>query len=312
MRESAPKNRGFTQWKRVAHPGGYEYHNPPSMLARQLWYYVLCIGETKCPPGFRHAHPDLTYAHKDDEGFLLHFVAKGELWHELKGRRILVTAGDLVLLSLSRPCSYGNDGPKPAHLYWVWFNGKDMPLAWTELNAVAEPLFRGLNRDSIRHAFRGLIRVIAHEPAGYEARASTLLSALLAELFALRPPPTTPVDVRRLPSLASEPVRRALAHITRCYKSRLSLKELSREVGLSEAHFCTTFHRETGHSPMQFLKHYRIAEAATLLARADMTVEQVGAAVGIANAEHFSKLFRQIHGVGPREYRARNTKARAR
>ena len=43
--------------------------------------------------------------------------------------------------------------------------------------------------------------------------------------------------------------------------------------------------------------------AKQLLRFTDMTVDEVGAAVGMGDANYFSRMFRKVEGTSPREYR---------
>jgi AraC-like DNA-binding protein len=286
-------------------PHGYELFCYPSIFARQVWLYLLCIGESNCAPGFEYGHPDRDCRHKDDEGFLLHFLLRGELWHRTGNLTHTAAKHDAAVLDLSRPVRYGNAGTTPARFYWVWFNGKVLPKIFAQLNTRESPIFRALDGRRTMAMFRELIRLVQREPRGQEARASALLGGLLAELFAVSPAPSVTLDLRTQPFAASEPTQTALKYMARFYGSPLSLKELSREIGLSVYHFSHLFQRETGTSPMQYLKRYRIEQAKTLLSESKLPIEEIARAVGIRNNEHFSKLFRQWNGVTPREYRAR-------
>ena len=47
----------------------------------------------------------------------------------------------------------------------------------------------------------------------------------------------------------------------------------------------------------------RITRAKQLLRFTDMTVDEVGVAVGMGDANYFSRMFRKVEGISPREYR---------
>ena len=53
--------------------------------------------------------------------------------------------------------------------------------------------------------------------------------------------------------------------------------------------------------------HYYVPDTAStgqiLLRFTDMTVDEVGAAVGMGDANYFSRMFRKVEGISPREYR---------
>lgn len=283
-------------WRYGGKRNGYEHHHYPSERARRLFYYARSVGEAHPRPGFHHSH-------RDQKGFLLHVVLRGEFWHQIKDRRHVTRANECCLLDMTEPIEYGNDGPPSVHVYWAHLDGTLMPHVYRELNADIDPVFRNLNPARITRVFRKLIRLTAEQPADYEPQASTLISSLLTDLFASRagslPPPDAGIDPGRL----SGPIRQALALIARYYMQPKNVKSIAAEVGLSRYHFCRLFHRETGHTPSQYLSYYRLDAARNLLTATDKPIQQVARSVGIPNVENFSKLFRQHHGLSPRAYR---------
>ena len=52
-----------------------------------------------------------------------------------------------------------------------------------------------------------------------------------------------------------------------------------------------------------YLISKRITRAKQLLRFTDMTVDEIGVAVGMADANYFSRMFRKAEGISPREYR---------
>lgn len=83
----------------------------------------------------------------------------------------------------------------------------------------------------------------------------------------------------------------------------LSLEELAGAAGLSIAHFSETFRESTGQSPHQFVLHRRVERAKEMLRAAEMRVLDVAVACGFKNQQHFARVFRQLCGASPTEYR---------
>ena len=61
-----------------------------------------------------------------------------------------------------------------------------------------------------------------------------------------------------------------------------------------------------GQSPQEFLIRYRMAKAADALIIDNDSIGDVGASVGYPNLLHFSRAFKSIYGMSPREYRQKN------
>jgi AraC family transcriptional regulator len=83
----------------------------------------------------------------------------------------------------------------------------------------------------------------------------------------------------------------------------LSLEEMARTVGLSAAHFSQAFRNTTGQTPHQCVLWYRVQRAKGMLRSAEMRVLDVAIACGFKTQQHFARVFRQICGASPKEYR---------
>lgn len=83
----------------------------------------------------------------------------------------------------------------------------------------------------------------------------------------------------------------------------LSLDEMARTVGLSTAHFSQVFRNTTGQTPHQCLLWYRVQRAKEMLSSAEMRVLDVAIACGFKTQQHFARVFREMCGASPTEYR---------
>jgi AraC family transcriptional regulator len=86
-------------------------------------------------------------------------------------------------------------------------------------------------------------------------------------------------------------------------ENELTLQEMAKTVELSVAHFSQMFRKSTGQSPHQFVLRHRIERAKEMLRAAETRALDVAVACGFKTQQHFSRVFRQISGVTPREYR---------
>jgi len=84
-----------------------------------------------------------------------------------------------------------------------------------------------------------------------------------------------------------------------------TLGELSRLTYVGPAHLARSFARSLGRPPMHYLAQLRAERACVMLARTDDSVASIGAAVGWPDPAYFSRRFRAIFGMSPREYRHR-------
>ena len=84
-------------------------------------------------------------------------------------------------------------------------------------------------------------------------------------------------------------------------------------VNLSPSRFRHLFKQETGTTPAQYLKEFRLRKAEKMLRTTFLSVKQIVKKVGLGSNSHFVHDFRRIHGMTPTAYRRtlwRATKAK--
>jgi AraC family transcriptional regulator len=103
--------------------------------------------------------------------------------------------------------------------------------------------------------------------------------------------------------LAPTRLRRVVELVYARIEDEVTLDELAESAGLSTAHFSQAFHKSTGESPHRFVLRQRVERAKEMLRAADLRVLDVAVACGFKTQQHFARVFRQLCGASPTEYR---------
>lgn len=90
----------------------------------------------------------------------------------------------------------------------------------------------------------------------------------------------------------------------------LDLRRFARAQGLSFERFRKRFVAEAGLPPHRCWSEMKLRYASTLLRSSRLSVQEVAASVGIADAAYFSRLFARHTGLPPGRYRTRERAAR--
>jgi AraC-like DNA-binding protein len=105
-------------------------------------------------------------------------------------------------------------------------------------------------------------------------------------------------------------VARVQAHIGRDPGGPHTLETLAQVAGMHERALIRLFRKETGDTPMAWLRARRIALACELLHHGDRTIDDIAAAAGFCDRFHFSKTFTRLREMPPGAFRALQKGAR--
>ncbi|WP_114855412.1 AraC family transcriptional regulator [Brachybacterium sp. YJGR34] len=83
----------------------------------------------------------------------------------------------------------------------------------------------------------------------------------------------------------------------------IHVEELARRSHVTPAHLHRVVKSALGMGPAQFLELVRLWQAATALQRSSATISEVGVLCGYPDRFHFSRRFRHLYGIPPREAR---------
>lgn len=87
------------------------------------------------------------------------------------------------------------------------------------------------------------------------------------------------------------------------YQNPHPLEELENTIGINKYRLCRDFSKSIGTPPVQYLTQVRLRQAEYLLRSSNLTIHEVGSAVGIDNTTHFINLFKKNAGITPLQFR---------
>src|SRR5258707_2546977 len=100
-------------------------------------------------------------------------------------------------------------------------------------------------------------------------------------------------------------VKAVIGAMSKLMGSRLSVRGLSGTVNLTPGRLRELFKKETGRSPLDYLKDLRMQRAAELLPGTFLSIKEVTFLIGVRDVSHFVRDFKKLHGITPSEFRGR-------
>ena len=101
-------------------------------------------------------------------------------------------------------------------------------------------------------------------------------------------------------------IKEAINYMEQNFQNTISIEDIAAVCGINRSYFGKIFRNSTGRSPQEFLMNYRMVKATELLKLTSLSIADVGSAVGYENQLHFSRAFKNIYGISPREWRKQN------
>lgn len=98
-------------------------------------------------------------------------------------------------------------------------------------------------------------------------------------------------------------VKRVKSLIHEFYGSGITLDEIGGKLNLTPEYLGTLFHKEMGITFSNYMKNYRINKARELLCSTQLKLYEIARQVGYSDPKYFSKVFKEVTGQLPGEYR---------
>ena len=250
--------------------------------------------------GWERTSPAHSYGPHARNHYLFHYIIAGRGVLLANEKEYEVTPGHGFLVTPGQITTYRSDDKDPWEYTWLEFDGlrahESLYLAgvsgsrpvYTARSAEAGRLLRDEMLYIVNHSDASPIHLIAH---GY------LFLDQLVQSSAGR-------QEGREHRLRDFYIKEALAFVEQSFQRDISIEEIAAVCGLNRSYFGKVFRDAVGESPQAYLLHYRMARAAQLLKETRLSIGEIAAQVGYPNQLHFSRAFKSVHGVSPREYRA--------
>lgn len=101
-------------------------------------------------------------------------------------------------------------------------------------------------------------------------------------------------------------VREALSFVEQNFQNDITVEDISTFCNLNRSYFGKIFRDAVGTNPQDFLINYRMSKAAELLKLTELPIRDISNAVGYPNQLHFSRAFKNVYTISPRQYRIDN------
>lgn len=263
----------------------------PSLFARSALLNLQEVGSLKA----RIPH---TSTRSGLMSYLCFIVLDGEGSLMYEGRQYQLKQGDCVFIDCQKPYSHSTS-EKLWSLAWCHFYGSSMPLVYEKYKERGGlPIFHPDNVNVFKEILQQLYMLAGSSDYVRDMRINESLSVLLTLLMQESwNPDNSAVSKKRMELVSVK------NYMDEHYVEKITLDDLEAQFFINKYYLLKIFKETYGVTISSYLISRRITRAKQLLRFTQMTIDEVGCAVGMDGAGYFSRMFKKSEGISPKEYR---------
>lgn len=264
------------------------------------------FGYEKCLPS--HSFGPAVRMH-----YLFHYVisGRGVLFageHKDSPDGVGICAGQGFMIFPGQVCTYTADNKEPWEYVWLEFDGlRAREIADDAKLSETEPVWKTTDMDAASKVKQELLYLAHHgdESPFVLAGHAYIFAAALTRPNAAK---SAPLAKDEASSMRYFYAGEARAFVERNYASNISVSDMAANCRLNRSYFERIFREEMGISPQEFLIRFRMSRAETLLAHTNKAIGEIASNVGYNDQLAFSRAFRKMHGMPPKEWRVKQSR----
>ena len=238
--------------------------------------------------------------------YLFHYILNGKgtfFWQDARGHEheMRLKAGQGFLISPRQITTYVADERIPWEYCWLEFDGLRAKESLEIIGlSVNNPIYNPVHPEFSQIMKEEMLYIVRNKkeaPLHLIGHLYLFIDALMRSVKENQPTVSKVKDYY---------IKEALAYIEHNYMNDISVESIAESSGLNRSYFGKIFKESVGKSPQEFLISYRMIKAAELLRRTRYSINEIGCAVGYPNQLHFSRAFKSVYGVSPRNWRNAN------
>lgn len=229
------------------------------------------------------------------EEYILLYCVEGEGYIYVEEKMYTLHSREAFCIPRNKKHRYYASEQNPWSIFWVHFKGENTGYYPLEERQVIQINSRHAENRIIT-LFDVLFRVLERNyTMGNFIYISQVLALILSEIY-----------FREKVDEVSDQSRHITAMVRYMYKhmnQHLTLEDLCRDFELSKSYINASFKKYANRAPIDFFINLKMQEACKLLKSTDLYIVEISQELGYDDQYYFSRIFKKVIGVSPKEYR---------
>ncbi len=280
-----------------AHSSHHRYCVIPQSVQKRILRHPLCSNLFLTEIGYEDETIFHPFTKSKGSKYLLVYVSSGEGKYRVNKKVYHVAENDFFVLPVRYATGLESAEKNRWSIYWAYFSGSQsrkmvQHLVGNRYSPMkAKPLVGRISQfnDILHHLelMENIENLVYANSRFYSFLCSFRLMVLSAKKYG-----------------SKDGVIQSIEYMRENISNVISLEDLAEVAGLSVSHYCAMFRQKTMQTPMQLYTSMKIQRACQLLQNRNQTIKAIAYSLGFFDQYHFSKVFKQIMGVSPKEFRS--------
>lgn len=279
---------------------GQKMYVVPRDVAQNSIRYPLLASFSVTNIGF---FPHAKYHHRERpracNEYIVIYCEKGEGWFNMNETHRKLTAGNILFIPKDIPHSYGANKYYPWSIYWCHMKGESLEdyMLRLPLNNYTVPV-SSLIAEELKRLFHTAFRSIEN---GYSLETLLYVSHVIKHAMGLIFFANPAYHVKLKENY--ECVETAINVMKENLHGTITVPAIAETAKISLPHFYKLFKTKTGYSPINYFNRLKIMRACQYLKITTMKINEIADKLGFRDQYYFSRIFKNVMGVSPRQYR---------
>ncbi|MEX1031344.1 MAG: AraC family transcriptional regulator [Paenibacillaceae bacterium] len=257
----------------------------------------------------RRGHYTMAVNHFHDH-YEMYYLLSGERYYFIQNKTYHIQKGDLVLIGKQTLHKTADTGLADHERVLISFNSDYLQSPTIEKSLTAA--FLGhlhvlhLNVQQQTYIEKLLFELDQEQREQREHHAIYVHAMMQQLLITIHRMYARAQDVFEFVSPTHQRISEMADYINQHYAESLSLSEVSATFHMSASYTSRMFKQVTGFSYIEYMNSVRVKEAQRKLRESKHKVIRIAEEVGFDSVAHFGRVFKQISGLAPMEYRRLN------
>lgn len=243
--------------------------------------------------------------------FEIYYQLSGERYYFIKDRSYYIKKGDIVLVNTYELHKTVHVGTKVYERILINFSPEYISKLVSSITDIdllqcfskSSPVLSLSPKEQlfVEALLFKMLREKKEELAGFETYSRISLIELLITLSRISPKQKN--NYLAFPSSLHKKISEVTAYINDHFNEDITLNSIATKFYMNPYYLCRTFKEVTGFNFTQYLNTVRIRASEELLLTTPLSILEVATATGYTNSTHFGRVFKQVLGTSPLQYR---------